>query len=87
MPVMMLNGRPEESSMMGATVKSDDEMLPQVSTALRVPGLKHRAGDPAMPLVVIGIAAFEEREAAVLRLESGLQVGGVVDGVRPGVAG
>ena len=64
-----------------------DEMPPQIFTAVGSASLKNRAGDPAVPLVVIGIAALEEREAAVLRLESGLQVGGVVDGMRPSVTG
>ena len=49
--------------------------------------LEDAAGDPTMALVVDGVALFILREAAVLGLESGLKVGAVVDGVRPGVAG
>ena len=48
--------------------------------------LEHSAGDPAMTLIVVGISAFEIREAAVLRLEGGLQIGAIVDGMRPGIA-
>src|SRR5271157_5215313 len=48
-------------------------------------GLEDAAGDPAMTLVVDGVAALESREAAVLRLEGGLQVGGIVNRMRPGV--
>src|SRR5882724_618666 len=39
-----------------------------------------------MSLVVHGIGALEKWEAAVLRLEGRLQVGAIVDRVRPGVA-
>src|SRR6266436_3232459 len=54
--------------------------------ALGCSRLKDRARYPAMPLVVHGIGALEKWEAAVLRLEGRLQVGAIVDGVRPGVA-
>ena len=40
-----------------------------------------------MALIIYGVGSFEKRESAVLRLQWGLQVGAVVDGVRPGVAG
>src|SRR6267143_286457 len=40
-----------------------------------------------MALVVHGIGPFQVGEAAVLRLEWGLQVGRVINGVRPGVTG
>src|SRR5712691_9963315 len=45
------------------------------------------AGHPAVALVVHGIGPFQVGEAAVLRLEWGLQVGRVINGVGPGVAG
>src|SRR5450432_738282 len=63
------------------------EMPPQIFAAVGSSSLKNGAGDPAVALVVVGIGALEERETAVLRLESGLQVGGVVDGMGPGIAG
>src|SRR5256885_800085 len=68
--------------------KSDtaERVLECSIAALGCSRLKDRAGYPAMPLVVHGIAALEKREAAVLRLEGRLQVGTIVDGVRPGVA-
>src|SRR6266702_6566349 len=40
-----------------------------------------------MTLVVDGVGTLEVAKAAVLRLEGGLEVGAVVDRVRPGVAG
>src|SRR5258707_4797059 len=40
-----------------------------------------------MALVVDGVGTLEVAKAAVLRLERGLEVGAVVDRVRPGVAG
>src|SRR5262249_32896538 len=43
--------------------------------------------NPAMALVVDGVGALEEWEAAVLRLERRLQVGAVIDRMRPGIAG
>src|ERR1700687_730391 len=64
-----------------------DEMLPDVVAASSRSGLEDRAGDPAMALVVDGIGFLQKWAAAVLRLERGLQVRAVVDGVRPGVAG
>src|SRR6266480_6587213 len=50
-------------------------------------GLHDGAGHPAVALVVHGIGPFQVGEAAVLRLEWGLQVGRVINGVGPGVAG
>src|SRR5256885_17133957 len=61
-------------------------MLERAVAALGCSRLKDRARYPAMSLVVHGIGALEKREAAVLRLEGRLQVGTIVDGVRPGVA-
>src|SRR5256885_10261065 len=54
--------------------------------ALGCSRLKDRPRYPAMPLVVHGIGALEKWEAAVLRLERRLQVGAIVDRVRPRVA-
>src|ERR1700688_1264122 len=62
-------------------------MMREIFSAMRSSGLKNGAGDPAVTLVIIRVGALEEREAAVLRFEWGLQVGGVVDGMGPGVAG
>src|SRR6266702_3561758 len=72
---MTLKGRPEEYSMMGARVK------------LPISCLKDGAVHPAVALVVHGIGTLQVGEAAVLRLEGRLQVGRVVDGMGPGVAG
>ena len=84
---MTLNGRPEDTSISGATVKLLRKAVHK-SFARRVRRrLENAAGDPAMPLIVHGVGSLEKGEAGILRLESGLQVGGVVDGVRPGVAG
>ena len=62
-------------------------MMREIIAAVCSGGLKNGAGDPAVTLVVNRVGALEEREAAVLRLEGGLQIGGVVDGMGPGVAG
>ena len=48
--------------------------------------MKDGAGDPAMALIEIGVAAIAVGIAVVLRVEEGGKVGGVVDGVRPGPA-
>src|SRR5262245_12307208 len=62
-------------------------MPPGAVSTLRSASHKDGAGDPAMPLVVDGVCFFQIREAAVLRLESGLQVGSVVDRMRIRIAG
>ena len=49
--------------------------------------LEDTAGHPPMTLIVNRVALFVLREAAIGRFESGLKIGAVVDGVRPGVAG
>src|SRR4029077_1666039 len=50
------------------------------SFAMRVRrSLEDATGDPAMALIVHRVGTLEKREARILRLERGLQVGGVVD--------
>src|SRR5437879_5311560 len=64
-----------------------EEALGKRIAALVRGSLEDAAGDPAMALVVDGVGALQVTKAAVLRLEGGLEVGAVIDGVRPGVAG
>src|SRR5215471_1693303 len=71
--------------------RSDREIAQQSvheSFAMRVRrSLEDATGDPAMALIVYRVGTLEKREARILRLERGLQVGGVVNGMRPGVTG
>src|SRR5207245_6993296 len=53
---------------------------------MRFRSLENAAGDPAVALIEAGVRALEVREAVILRLEQSLQVGGIVDRMRPGVA-
>src|SRR5437764_13278214 len=62
-------------------------MSPETVTAIGSAAGEDRAGHPAMALIEIGIAALGTREARVLGFEQSLQIGGIVNGVRPGVAG
>src|SRR5208282_2130069 len=52
-----------------------------------VRALENRAGDPAVALVEVGIAAVAVGVAVVLRVEKGREVGRVVDVVRPSPSG
>src|SRR5713226_6911360 len=62
-------------------------MLEETIAGLGAGRLEYRAIHPAVALIIYGIGALEVGEAAVLRLERRLQVGRVVDGMGPGVAG
>ena len=62
-------------------------MLEEAISGLGTGRLEDGTVHPAVALVVHGIRALEIEEAAVLRLQGGLQVGGVVNGMGPGVAG
>src|SRR5260370_8233435 len=62
-------------------------MLEETIAGFGLRRLKNGAAQPAVALVVHGIGALQVREAAVLRLERRLQVGRVMEGVGPGVAG
>src|SRR5216684_1037174 len=62
-------------------------MLEETIAGLGAGRLEYRAIHPAVALIIYGIGALEIGEAAVLRLERRLQVGRVVDGMRPGIAG
>ena len=62
-------------------------MLEEPLASLRATRLENGTGDPTMVLVIVGVGALQVGEAAVLRLEGGLQVGGVVDRMGPGIAG
>src|SRR4029077_12662275 len=64
-----------------------DEILEETIAGLRARRLKDRTGDPAVALVVHGIGALQIEKTAVLGLERGLQVGCVVNGMGPRVAG
>jgi len=70
---MTLNGLPDEYSMMGEKVKSAMRCLEETITGLGTRRLEHGAGYPTLALVVHGIGALQIGEAAVLRLERGLQ--------------
>ena len=50
-------------------------------------GLVNAAGDPAMALIVYGIAAFVIGETAIGGFERGLQVSAIINRMRPGVTG
>src|SRR5208283_4654868 len=50
------------------------EAIEEALAGLMGRGLEDGAGDPAMPLVIVGIGSLQTREAAVLRLQRGLQV-------------
>src|SRR5262249_58271580 len=63
------------------------DVTPSGIAAMRARCLEDSAGDPAMTLVKVRVRALEEGETAVLRFKGRLQVGGIVDGVRPGIAG
>src|ERR1700730_2841620 len=71
----------------GSNGDAAEEMTREIIAATRSGGLEDGAGDPAVTLVVNRVGALEEREAAVLRLERGLQIGGVVNGMGPRVRG
>src|SRR5713226_9717393 len=62
-------------------------MLEETIAGLGAGRLEYRAVHPTVALVVHGIGALHVGEAAVLRLERRLQVGRIVDGMGPGVAG
>src|SRR5713101_3594639 len=62
-------------------------MLEETIAGLGAGRLEYRAIHPAVALIIYGIGALEIGEAAVLRLEGRLQVGRIVDGMRPGIAG
>src|SRR5215467_9218571 len=62
-------------------------MFPGTVAALGISGLKDCAGHPTMPLVIHGVSSFQEREPAILRFQSGLQVRAIIDRMGPGVAG
>src|ERR1700682_1802728 len=62
-------------------------MLPCAVAGLGIGRLEYRARYPPVPLVEVRIGPLIKRETAVLRLERRLQVRGIVNGVRPRVAG
>jgi hypothetical protein len=71
----------------GRYSEAAEEASCETIAAFALRALEDGAGDPAMALIVDGIGALEEWEAGVLRLERRLQIGGVVDRMRIGVAG
>src|SRR5207253_1565495 len=71
----------------GGNSEIGDHMLEEAISGLGTGRLEDGTVHPAVALVVHGIRALEIEEAAVLRLQGGLQVGGVVNGMGPGVAG
>ena len=84
LPVMMLKGRPEATSSSGAKVQSLKNLLTK-PLPLSFPRLIHAAEHEAMTLVEQRRGAIEAGVVAVLRRERGLQIGGIVNGMRPGV--
>src|SRR5258708_18468303 len=62
-------------------------MLEETITGLGAGRLEDGTVHPAVPLVVHGIGALQVEKTAVLRFERGLQVGCVVNGMGPCVAG
>ena len=75
---MTLNGRPEDNSISGAKVKLLRRARAETFAGSVRRSLEDAASDPAMALVVHGVGPLKIREARVLRLEGGLQVGGIV---------
>ena len=62
-------------------------MLEETIAGLGAGRLEDGTGHPAVALVVHGIGALQVEKTAVLGFEGGLQVGRVVNGMRPSVAG
>src|SRR3979490_2995478 len=62
-------------------------MLEETVTGRRAGRLEDGTVHPAVPLVVHGIGALQAKKTAVLRFERGLQVGCVVNGMGPCIAG
>src|ERR1700730_16742696 len=71
----------------GSNGDAAEKLMCEIIAAAWSGGLEDGLSDPAMTLVVNRVGALKEREAAVLRLERGLQIGGVVNGMGPRVAG
>jgi len=71
----------------GSEGEAAEETLCETITTFALRALEDGAGDPAMALVVYGVGTLEEGETGVLWLERRLQIGGIVDGMRIGVAG
>src|SRR6266404_145478 len=67
--------------------EATEEASCETIAAFALRALEDGAGDPAMALIVDGIGALEEWETGVLRLERRLQIAGVIDRMRIGVAG
>ena len=84
LPVMMLKGRPEPNSIMRGERPIAEELAREAAAA-ELARLVDAAEDEAMALVEERGGTIGAREVAVLRSERGLQVGGIVNGVRPGV--
>ena len=63
------------------------EKLSREAAAAEFAGLVDAAEDKAVTLIKERRRTIEARYIAVLRGKSGLQIGGIVDGVRPGVGG
>ncbi len=64
-----------------------EDVFGKTIATLRRRALEDGAGDPPVALVVHGVRALEKWETGILGLERRLQVGGIVNRVRIGVAG
>jgi len=64
-----------------------ENFLQKAGIAFVIGTQDNSAGNPAMPLIEIGVAALQVREAVVLRIQEGGEIGGIIDGMRIGPAG
>src|SRR5438445_514699 len=63
------------------------EFLPEPGVALIIRAQEHCAGNPAVPLVEIGVASFAGWVVVVLRVQERREVRRIIDGVRVGPPG